>query len=136
VRAPPSAARRVAGLAGAVLVAAGCLTAHDVLVGPTWKLTHVRGASPAAAASLSFAGDGTFTVETGCNTVGGTYHLDGNRILLDTVQQTPRQCDGEVAAQEAGILAVLGDTPAYAIDSGTGRLRLTSEAAQVLLFEP
>ncbi len=123
-------------LAVLVLVAAGCLTTRDVLVSRTWTLAEVHGTRPAAAASVSFTGDGSFVVRTGCNTVGGTYHLDGNRILLDTVHETLVLCEGEVATQEAGILSVIKDRPTYAIETGTGELRLTSDAGQVLLFEP
>jgi len=127
------------GLPALVVVALlgwGCLTARDILVRSTWTLTQVHGTRPVEEASVSFAGDGSFIVRTGCNIVGGTYHLDGNRILLDTVQQSLVLCEGEVARQEAGVLAVVKGSPVYAIDTGTGHLRLTSDADQVLLFEP
>lgn len=119
-----------------VLVGGGCLTTRDVLVSRTWTLAEVHGERPVEAASVSFTGDGSFVVRTGCNIVGGTYHLDGNRILLDTVHQTLVLCEGELATQEAAVLAVVRNRPAYAIETGTGRLRLTSDADQVLLFEP
>ncbi len=127
---------RLATLLAIPLLAAGCLTTRDVLVGSTWTLAQVHGAPPAADATVSFEGDGTFTVRTGCNTVGGSYHLDGNRILLDTVQQSMVACKGDVAEQEAAVLAVVKGSPVYSIDTGTGQLRLTSGANQVLLFEP
>ena len=127
---------RLATLLAILLLAAGCLTAHDVLVGSTWTLAQVHGAPPVADATASFQRDGTFTVHAGCSTVGGTYHLDGNRILVDRVQQSAMPCEGEVAEQDAAVLAVVKGSPIYAIDTGTGQLRLTSEANQVLLFEP
>lgn len=125
----------VVALVPLAFVVAACLTATDVMVDRTWQLAEVHGAPPVAEAEVSFRADGQFVVGTGCNTTGGTYHLDGNRILLDTVHQTMMLCDGEVGRQEAGVLAVVKGLPAYAIDTGTGRLRLTSEAGQVLLFE-
>ena len=118
------------------LVAAGCMTVHDVLVGPSWSLVEVDGTLPVAEADISFASDGTFVARTGCNTVNGTYHLEGNRILVDSEQATMMPCDQATAPQEAAVLAVLHDRPVYAIDTGSGRLRLTSEAGQVLVFEP
>jgi heat shock protein HslJ len=135
----PSLVRRVTRSGSIVVLAllvAGCLTTRDVLVGRTWVLAQVHGTRPVAEASAAFAGDGSFIVRTGCNTVGGTYHLDGNRILLDTVHQTLVLCEGEAATQEAGVLAVIKNRPVYAIDTGSGQLRLTSDADQVLLFEP
>ena len=98
--------RGLAVLVAVVLVAAACLTAHDILVGNGWALVEVHGAPPVADATVSFGSNGEFTVETGCNSAGGTYHLDGNRILLDTVHQTLVLCEGDLAAQEAGILAM------------------------------
>jgi heat shock protein HslJ len=127
---------RLGALGLLALVAAACLTAHDILVGREWSLVEVHGAPPVADAEVSFGSNGEFIVQTGCNTAGGTYHLDGNRILLDTVHQTLVLCEGDLAAQEAGILAVVKGSPVYAIDTGTGWLRLTSDAGQVLRFEP
>ncbi len=127
---------RSALLVALALVTGGCLTTRDVLVSRTWTLVQVHGTRPVAEASVSFAGDGSFIVRTGCNIVGGSYHLDGNRILLDTVHQSLVLCEGEFATQEAAVLAVVKNRPAYAIETGTGRLQLTSDADQVLLFEP
>jgi heat shock protein HslJ len=132
----------VTGVARAVAVVllavalAGCVTVHDVLVGPSWSLVEVHGDRPVAEGGVSFAGDGTFTARTGCNTLGGRYHLEANRILIDSEQSTMMPCDASTGAQEAAVLAVLHDRPTYAIDTGTGRLRLTSDAGQVLVFEP
>lgn len=129
---------RAAALVVVVLAAAGCLTTSEVLVDRPWKLVEIAGAPPVdpeGVVGVRFGTDGRFTVNTGCNTTGGTYHLDGNQILLDTVQQTLVLCDGDLATQEARVLAVVKNAPAYAIDTGTGRLRLTSDAGQILLFE-
>jgi heat shock protein HslJ len=123
-------------LAVAVLPTAGCLAASDALVDRTWTLIEVHGAPPVAPGAASFGRDGSFTLQTGCNTVGGTYHLDGNRILLDTVHQTLMLCEGAVDKQENAVRAVVTNQPAYAIDTRTGWLRLTSTADQVLVFEP
>lgn len=128
--------RSPALLAIAAVAAAGCLTVQDVLVGRNWALVEVHGAPPVAEASVSFGSDGRFVVRTGCNVAGGTFHVDGARILLDTVEQSLLLCEGDLKRQEAGILAVLKNEPAYAIDTRTGWLRLTSTADQVLVFEP
>ena len=127
---------RTLSLAAAVMLLAGCLTARDALVDRSWTLIEVHGAPPVAPGAASFSHEGTFTLQTGCNTVGGTYHLDGNRILLDTVQQTLMLCEGEVGDQEQAVLAVVTNQPTYAIDTRTGWLRLTSTADQSLVFEP
>lgn len=123
-------------LAGAIaLVVAGCITGQDVLVERSWRLASVGGRPPAAEAGASFGTDGRFTIQTGCNSGGGTYHLDGNRILLDSETLTEMACDEPRAAQEAAILGVIEGMPTYAIDTGTGRLRLTGPGGVVLVFE-
>jgi heat shock protein HslJ len=129
---------RLVGLAWVAVMLGGCLTAHDVLTDRPWRLVEVGGAAPidpAGAVGVSFGTDGRFAISTGCISGGGTYHLDGNRILLDSEQLVPTPCPSALAGQHAAILAVIEGRPTYAIDTGTGRLRLTSEAGEVLLFE-
>jgi heat shock protein HslJ len=119
----------------AALLTTGCLTATEVLVGRPWSLVEVSGAPPVTQAGVSFGTDGRFTIKTGCNSGGGTYHLDGNRILLDSETLTVTPCPSAQAAQQSAMLDVIEGEPVYAIDTGTGYLRLTSRAGEVLLFE-
>lgn len=108
----------------------------DVLSGSAWKLVQVHGAAPVTPATASFSRDGGFDLDTGCNRVGGTYHLEGNQIIVDQMQQALMQCNGDVAEQEAGILSVMRNRPTFIIVTGSGDLQLTSDAGQVLLFAP
>jgi heat shock protein HslJ len=128
---------RVASLVIVALVAAACLTTTEVLVDRPWKLVEIDGVPRVdlgVPASVAFDTDGRFQVHTGCRSGGGTYHLDGNRILLDTEILQPSPCDAAMAEQDAVLLGVVEGRPRFEIDSRTGRLRLTSEAGQVLLF--
>ncbi len=78
---------RVAAVGLLVIAAAGCLTTGEVLVDRPWKLSEVAGRPPVdpdGIVGVSFGTDGRFQVNTGCRSGGGTYHLDGNRIILDT----------------------------------------------------
>lgn len=124
----------VLGLAAAWVAA--CLGGADVLVDRSWSLVSIGGRPPAAPAVLSFAGDGTFTVDTGCNGGGGTYHLAGNRIELDSEALTERACAGALGEQEVAILRVLEGRPSYAVESRTGRLILTGPDGGQLVLEP
>jgi heat shock protein HslJ len=117
------------------LAVAGCLTTHDVLVDRSWTLMEIGGAPPVAEAGVSFGTDGRFSMRTGCNTGGGSYHLDGNRILLDGMNLTAIGCEEPVRRQEEAILVAIGGAPVFSFDTGTGRLRLTGGAGEPLVFE-
>ncbi|WP_029430089.1 META domain-containing protein [Blastococcus sp. URHD0036] len=92
------------------------IDAQDLLVG-TWELTGVR--TPGAIQSMlvgteptaRFADDGTLAVETGCNTLGTTWTLDGRSITVEPPAGTLRICPepAGVMEQEAAIAAALPD---------------------------
>lgn len=129
---------RAAAVGLLVLVAAGCLTTSEVLVDRPWKLVEVAGpppVDPEGVVGVSFGTDGRFSVNTGCRSGGGTYHVDGNRILLDSESLQPSPCDEAMAAQDAILLGVVEGRPRFELDTRTGRLRLTAEDGTVLLFE-
>lgn len=133
----PRARRTVlaAALLGAVLAAGGCITSEQVIVRGHWTLHSVDGVPPAAPGRLDFEADGTVALDTGCNAGGGTYRIDGLRLLTEELRTTLIGCQGAVAAQEQAFLEVLAGPPAFAIDTGTGRLRLTGPTGRVLLFD-
>ena len=129
---------RLAGLVAGALVMAACMTTGDVLVDRPWKLVEIGGmppVDPEGMIGFSFGADGRYQVHTGCRSGGGTYHLDGNRILLDSERLEPVTCDDATRAQEAGVADVVEGRPRFEIDSLTGRLRLTGESGAILLFE-
>jgi heat shock protein HslJ len=129
---------RAAALGLLALFAAACLTTGDVLVDRPWKLAEIDGVPPVdpeGIVGVAFGTDGRFQVDTGCRSGGGTYHLDGNRILLDSEILQPSPCDEAMAAQDAILVRVVEGRPRFEFDTRTGRLRLTSEAGDVLLFD-
>jgi heat shock protein HslJ len=129
---------RTMALVAAALAVAGCMTSADVITGKPWKLVQVGGAAPVdpdGIVGVSFGTDGRFGVHTGCSSGGGSFHVDGNRIVLDSETLQPSPCDPAMAAQDAILRAVVEGRPRFEIDTGTARLRLTSEAGDVLLFD-
>jgi heat shock protein HslJ len=120
------------------LVAAACLTSADVFVDRPWKLVEIAGAPPVdpnGIVGVSFGTDGRFQVNTGCSSGGGTYHVAANRVVLDSEILQPSPCDEAMAAQDVVMLGVVEGRPTYAIETRTGRLRLTGENGSVLLFQ-
>ena len=83
---------------------------------------------------MEFDTDGRFTVRPGCNSGGGTYTIDGNRIVVDGTQLTAMACGDPADGQEQAFLAVLRDTPRFEIETRTGRLRLTA-GDRALVFD-
>ncbi len=129
---------RFLSLVAAVLLVAACMTSADVITDRPWKVVEVAGASPVdleGIVGVSFGTNGRFQVNTGCQSGGGTYHVDGNRIVLDSEILQPSPCDQAMAAQDAMLLGVVEGRPRFEIDTRTGRLRLTSDSGDVLLFD-
>jgi len=90
------------------------------LVG-TWKLTAYGpkdSPTPAvtnAEAILTFDGEGGVTGSGGCNSLGGTYKLDGDQITFSELTSTLMACDDARMAQESAVALVLSGTAKYEI---------------------
>jgi heat shock protein HslJ len=101
------------------------------LVGPTWSIDNYLEGMTSTAVNLTtrptvtFGEDGQVSVETGCNTGGGSYTVEGNTITLSLIGYTRMLCDDEDAAwAEAHIQSVLNEGEVtYEIDAN--RLGLT-----------
>jgi heat shock protein HslJ len=121
------------GLPLVVVAAGGCMTSHDVITGD-WVLVQVDNAAPAAEAGISFGTDGRFAMQPGCNSGGGTYAISGNRIDVQSLEATAMACGEPADAQEQIFVAALEADPRFEIETGTGRLRLTTDDT-VLVFD-
>jgi heat shock protein HslJ len=94
------------------------------LVGPTWTVESIItgdavASVPAGATStLAFADNGTLTLNTGCNTGGGRYEIDGDVIRLSDLVQTLIGCDDARGELEDAVVAVLNaGSVRYSIDA-------------------
>ena len=126
---------RTLSLVVTVILVAGCVTSHDVIADREWTLASVDGKPPVAPASLLLKTDGTLLVQAGCNGGGGPYRIEGNRIVTEAVALTAMGCAEPVAAQELAIGVLLEADPVFAVDTGTGQLRLMAGGV-TLLFDP
>ena len=70
---------------------------------------------------FTFADDGTFSAGFGCNSGGGSYAIDGDKITFSDVFMTKMACGGAGGQVEAAVLMVIGsDGPiTFAIDAGS-----------------
>jgi heat shock protein HslJ len=94
------------------------------LVGPTWTVESiivgdaVASVPAGAIATLTFADDGTLSAETGCNSGGGRYEIDGDELRLSDLVQTDIGCIGAAAELESAVVAVLtAGSVRYSIDA-------------------
>jgi heat shock protein HslJ len=73
--------------------------------------------------TLEIAEDGSATVFAGCNTGGTTVTVGPDTLTFEPMRLTMMACEGDAAAVEAAVVAVLDGEVAYEIDGN--RLTLT-----------
>jgi Heat shock protein len=56
------------------------------------------------------------SASAGCNTIGGSYHIDGGRLILDAVSMTEMGCDAGRNAQDSWLAALLGSKPTITLN--------------------
>jgi heat shock protein HslJ len=101
------------------------------LVGPKWTvesiITGETGSSvpQGATAWLQFGADGRVTLNTGCNSGGGSYTADASTITFNQLAITAMGCSGAAAQLEQAVLAVLN---AHTVDYNIDAQSLTLEA--------
>lgn len=128
------------GLAAAALLAA-CSTAAAPspspspasLDGHTYLSTGLQGETlvPGTQIRLAFA-DGNLTAQAGCNTMGGTYAIDGPRITTTQMFMTEMGCEEPRMGQDEWLARFLGEVT-YTLEGDT--LTLTNGPIQVTLLD-
>ena len=107
--------------------AAGSVSAASALQGPRWRLVELEGqpALPGGGARephLIFSRDSVDRVggATGCNSMGGRYTAEGDRIRFSDVFSTKMACiEEERMSQETRFMGALGRVDRYAINGDT-----------------
>jgi heat shock protein HslJ len=108
----------------ASLVLSACSAQPKALTG-SWALTAYgpEGATTPVAsgsqASLTFNADGTVTGNSGCNSFGGEYKVEGDKITFSGLASTLMACEEPLMTQEGNVFKVLDGTAAYKIDGDT-----------------
>jgi heat shock protein HslJ len=109
----------------ASLLLSACSAGDKSLAGGTWALTAYgpQGAttpvSPGSQASITFNDDGTVTGNSGCNSFGGEYKVDGDQVTFSGLVSTLMACDESLMTQEGTVFKVLDGTAMYKIDGST-----------------
>ena len=92
----------------------GDWTVVDVNTGAAIQST-VLGTEP----TLTFDDGGSLAIDTGCNTGGADWELDGDEITVEAARLTLRACEGDVMDQEAAIVAALEGAERVEITPGS-----------------
>ena len=107
--------------------AAGSVTASGALQGPRWRLVELEG-QPALSGGgarephLIFSRDSVDRVggATGCNSMGGRYTAEGDRIRFSDLFSTKMACiEEERMHQETRFVGALGRVDRYAVSGDT-----------------
>lgn len=116
---------------------AGSVSQTSALVGPRWRLVELEGQPSIAGGGarephLVFSrSDDVDRVggATGCNSMGGTYEVDGDRIRFVELISTKMACvEEDRMRQEARFLGALQLADRYAISGDTLTLMAAGEA--------
>jgi len=79
------------------------------------------------------AAGGRLTGDTGCNSFGGTWSIDGDRLRLGGVGMTARACvDTDITAQEDAIARALSATKTASVDGDRLTIRTTDDSATLV----
>jgi len=120
-----------------IVVISACTPQPSMPLIGTWKLT-AYGAKNAPApavtdanAFLTFSADGSVGGNGGCNSLGGSYTVNGDEITFREITSTLMACDDERMTQEGVVTQVLTGTAGYEIQNNT--LTLTN-GDNVLVF--
>lgn len=123
----------------AIMTLAACAGGSSQSVQGGWKLVSYGSpanqipSAPDVETSIEFDSEGRMSGNVGCNGFGGDYTVEGDTITFDQVVSTMMFCEGPVGEQEAGTLAVLQKSAAFALDGDT--LTITSaDGASVIVL--
>jgi heat shock protein HslJ len=106
------------------IILSACTSQADSLTGK-WKLVSygptesMTSAVPDADATLTFAEDGTVSGNSGCNSLGGEYTVEGSQITFSALTTTLMACDEPRMEQEGVVTQVLNGTADYEIEDQT-----------------
>ena len=89
------------------------------LAGTSWTLVSI-GDTPAiegAGARLSFDSGGNVSGSTGCNSISGSYALDGSALTFGPLATTRMACEDALMVQEVAVLEALSGVSGWGVDA-------------------
>jgi len=125
----------LAGLVVLALTACGGAGGGASLDGTSWTLNDLNGSVPIAGTLVTakFA-DGQVSGNSGCNTYGGSYEVNGDALTVSALFMTEMACLDPAGAmdQESAYLDILGRAASYQVDGP--QLTITTSNGDTLTF--
>jgi heat shock protein HslJ len=98
----------LAPLGGCVAAANGSTAA---LAGSQWRLLAIDGDAAARPSNHLKFDRATLSASVGCNSLGGNYRVEGQRLIAGPLIQTEMYCEGPIWGQEQALSALLVGAP-------------------------
>lgn len=121
-----------------LLLQGGCsvLGANDPLAGTSWTLTSIGGESLVSGSNITLEfKDGRASGNAGCNSYGGGYRVNGNKLEFQKMASTLMACvDSDIMVQESAYLGFLGKTQSFEL--ADGQLQIYRSDGEALTFIP
>jgi heat shock protein HslJ len=120
------------------LLLSACSAGEEKSLNGIWTLTAYGPPSatiPVASgsqASITFNDDRKVNGNSGCNSFGGEYKVDGSQVTFNALASTLMACQEPLMSQEGIVFQVLDGTASYKIDGDT--LTITN-AGMALVFK-
>lgn len=118
-----------------VMLVACVGTSGDSLNGTTWELYSIGRYSPITGSKITIHfEEGLASGSSGCNSYGGAYRVDGNKINFQELESTLMACidPSGVMEQESTYLNFLGEANRLEIDGG--KMQIFRSDGQGLIF--
>lgn len=103
----------------------------------TWNATGVNNGNGGVASLVAdteitaiFSAEGAISGNSGCNTYGGDYTVDGSTIAISQLISTMMACDDPIMEQERAYLTALGNATTIELGEKTLQLRSADGALQ------
>ncbi|CDO34718.1 MULTISPECIES: META domain-containing protein [Novosphingobium] len=117
------------------LGAASCGTgpkADVQLKGSAWRFALIDGKRPSTdAADLVFLGS-KIRVQIGCNLMEGRWHVEDDRLVAASLNQSEVPCSKPVWGQEKAVIALLVATPRLAVDDDRMIIQSSGHTAELV----
>lgn len=114
--------------------ATGCaLGAPDSpLANTSWQISSLDGQPPVSGMGKMDFRRSDIGINIGCNTIGGPWRVEGERLVAGPLMQTEMACDAAIMDQEDVLATLLVATPRMTLDGDRLTLKSSSHTVELV----